>query len=61
MADSLQVIRDAVDEMKNTITAELDELAQQPVITPEAVQAIADNIREQSQRIKDMVPAPPVP
>jgi hypothetical protein len=61
MADSLQVIRDAVDEMKNTITAELDELAQQPVITPEAVQAIADNIREQSQRIKDMVPTPPVP
>jgi hypothetical protein len=61
MADSLQVIRDAVDELMQTITTELDELAALPQINPADVQAVADSIRAQGARVKDMVPTPEPP
>jgi hypothetical protein len=60
--DPLQVIKDAVVEQNDAITAELDQLAHQPSINAADVQAVADMIRANTQRIKDMVPdAPPVP
>lgn len=60
--DPLQEIKTAVVEQNEAITTELDQLAQQPVINPADVTAVADTIRANTQRIRDMIPdSPPTP
>ncbi len=59
--DGLQPIRDAIADLTQRVTAELDQLALQPMINAADVTALADSIREQGQRISSMVPDPPPP
>ncbi len=59
--DGLQPIRDAVDDLIQRVTTELDQLAQMPHIDPASVSALADSIRAQGQRISDMIPDGPPP
>jgi hypothetical protein len=60
--DPLQMIKDAVVEQGDAIVAELEQLAQQTTVDPVEVQAVADTVRANTQRIRDMVPdQPPTP
>jgi hypothetical protein len=61
MADGLDPIRDAIADLVQRVTTELDQLAQMPQINPADVTALADSIRAQGQRISAMIPDPPTP
>lgn len=51
----LQEIRDAIVEQGEALAAELDQMAQRPVIDPAEVTALADMVRANTEQIKSMV------
>jgi hypothetical protein len=57
----LQEIRDAVVAQGEAIAAELDQLAQQQVIDPAEVTALAEMVRANTAQIEGMVDAEPPP
>ena len=64
--DPLQEVKDAVAELGNAVSTEIqqvaDALAAGNPVDPAAVSALAQSIRDQTQRISNMIPdAPPQP
>jgi hypothetical protein len=61
LMDALQSIKDAIVAQSDAIVAELQQLAQQAVIDPADVQALADQIVANTEAIKSFVPDAPPP
>jgi hypothetical protein len=59
--DALQSIKDAIVAQSDAIVAELEQLAQQPVIDPAEVRALAEQIAANTEEIKQFVPDAPPP
>jgi hypothetical protein len=60
--DALQLIKQALTDENDAISAAIERIARQPHIAPADMQSLVDMVHASTQRINEMVPdAPPAP